>query len=241
MTHEELRGEYELYALGVAEEPARGEIRAHLERRCDVCMAEMKRARQIAAVLGASAAPQAPSPKLRKRILASAGYEPRSYGLAPWLGALAALCLVAAFYFGGRERSYMEELSHVRTQMRQQDIQLTRLTEIMAILNGGDTKVVSFGAGPKGKVFVNPSSGVVLMATNLPPVPSGKTYEMWVIPKGKNPVPAGLFQSQPDATATHIFRGTIDMANLGAVAVTVEDAAGAAQPTTTPLIVAPMP
>jgi anti-sigma-K factor RskA len=110
----------------------------------------------------------------------------------------------------------------------------------MGVVNGADTRVVSFGAGPKGKVFVNPSSGVVLMATNLPPAPSGKTYEMWVIPEGKNPAPAGLFQSQADGTATHIFRGTIDMANLGAVAVTLEDAAGAAQPTTIPLIVAPM-
>jgi anti-sigma-K factor RskA len=240
MTHEELQGEYELYALGVAEEPARGEIRAHLERKCEVCMAEMKRAKRIAAMIGASAASQIPSPKLRKRILASAGYEQRSYGLAPWLGALAAICLVAAFYFAGRERSYVEELSNVRTRMRQQNIELTRLTEIMGVVNGADTKVVSFGAGPKGKVFVNPSSGVVLMATNLPPVPAGKTYEMWVIPKGANPLPAGLFQSQADGTATYMFRGPMDIANLSAVAVSVEDAAGAAQPTTTPLIVAPM-
>ena len=240
MTHEELQGEYELYALGVAEEPARDEIRAHLERRCEVCMAEMKRAKRIAAMIGASAEPQAPSPKLRKRILASAGYEQRSYGLAPWLGALAAICLVAAFYFAGRERSYVEELSNVRTRMRQQNIELTRLTEIMDVVNGADTKVVSFSAGPKGKVFVNPSSGVVLMATNLPPVPAGKTYEMWVVPKGANAMPAGLFQSQADGTATYMFRGPMDIANLGAVAVSVEDAAGAAQPTTTPLIVAPM-
>jgi len=240
MTHEELQGEYELYALGVAEELARAEIRAHLERRCEVCVAEMKRAKRIATMIGASAAPQTPSPELRKRILSSAGYEQRSYGLAPWLGALAAICLVAAFYFAGRERSYVEELSHVRTRMGQQNIELTRLTEIMGIVNASDTKVVSFGARPQGKVFVNPSSGVVLMATNLPPVPAGKTYEMWMIPKGANPLPAGLFQSQADGAATHVFRGPVDLANLGAVAVSVEDAAGAAQPTTTPSIVAPM-
>lgn len=203
-------------------------------------MAEMKRAKQIAAMMGAAAAPQALSPKLRQRILASVGYEPRSYGLAPWLGALAAICLVGVFYFAARERSYVEELSNARLQMRQQNIELTRLTEIMGVVNGADTKVVSFGAGPKGRVFVNPSSGVVLMVTNLPPISAGKTYEMWVIPKGKNPVPAGLFQSQADGTATNMFRGPVDVANLGAVAVSVEDAAGAAKPTTTPLIVAPM-
>jgi hypothetical protein len=240
MTHEQLSGEYELYAMGVAEEPARGEIRAHLDRGCEVCMLEMKRAKQVAAMIGASAQQQAPSSKLRKRILASAGYEERSYGLAPWLGALAALCFVAAIYFGGRERSYMEEMGNLRAQMRQQTIELTRLTEIMTIMNGANTREVNFGAGPKGKVFVNPSSGVVLMATNLPPAPTGKAYEMWVIPKTGKPVPAGMFQSQTDGSAMHVQTGPIDMASLGAVAVTLEDAAGAPQPTTTPLIVAPM-
>jgi Anti-sigma-K factor rskA len=240
MTHEELQGEYELYAMGVAEEPARGEIRAHLERGCEVCMLEMKRAKQLAAMIGATAQQQAPSSKLRKRILASAGYEQRSYGLAPWFGALAAFCLVAAMYFGGRERSYMVEMGNLRTQMRQQNIELTRLTEIMSIVNGANTREVNFGAGPKGKVFVNPSSGVVLMATNLPPAPAGKAYEMWVIPKTGKPVPAGMFQSQTDGSATNVRTGPIDIASLGVVAVTLEDAAGAAQPTTTPLIVAAM-
>jgi anti-sigma-K factor RskA len=240
MTHEELQGEYELYAMGVAEEPARGEIREHLERGCEVCMSEMKRAKQLAALIGATAQQQAPSSKLRKRILASAGYEQRSYGLAPWFGALAALCFVAAIYFGGRERSYVDEMTNLRVQMRQQNIELTRLTEIMTIMNGANTREVTFGAGPKGKVFVNPSSGVVLMATNLPPAPAGKAYEMWMIPKTGKPAPAGMFQSQTDGTATHLQTGAVDIASLGAVAVTLEDAAGAPQPTTTPLIVAAM-
>jgi len=240
VTHEELQGEYELYAMGVAEDPARAEIRGHLERKCDVCMAEMNRARQLAAMIGSTVQQHAPSPELRKRILAAAGYEQRSYGLAPWFGALAALCLVAAIYFGGRERSYMIEMESLRSQMRQQTIELTRLTEIMSIVSGANTREVVFGAGPKGKVFVNPTSGVVLMATNLPPAPAGKAYEMWVIPKGKNPTPAGMFQSQPDGSATHVQTGPIDIATLGAVAVTLEDAGGAAQPTSTPLIVAAM-
>ncbi len=240
MTHEELQGQYELYAMGVADDPERDEIRAHLERECEVCMVEMKRAKQVVALLGASAPQAAPSSKLRKRILASVGYEQRSYGMAPWLGALAALCFVAAIYFGGRERSYMEQMGSLRTQMRQQTIELTRLTEIMTIMNGANTREVTFGAGPKGKVFVNPQFGVVLMATNLPPAPAGKAYEMWVIPKGGKPAPAGMFQSQPDGAATHVLSGPVDLTTLGAIAVTLEDAAGAAQPTSTPIIVAGM-
>ena len=240
MTHEELQGEYELYAMGIAEDPEREEIRAHLERGCEVCMAEMKRARRVVMALAGSAPLQTPSPKLRKRILASVGHEQRGWGLAPWLGALAAIFLVAAMYFGGREHSYMDEITNLRTQMRQQDIELTRLTEVITIVNSRDTREVSFGAGPKGKVFVSPTAGVVLMATNLPPAPAGKAYEMWIIPKGANPKPAGMFQSQPDGSATHVQAGPVDVASLAAVAVTLEDAAGASQPTSTPLIAAQM-
>jgi len=64
---------------------------------------------------------------------------------------------------------------------------------------------------------------------------------MWIIPKGGAPRPAGLFQPASDATAMHIEPGPVDVAATAAVAVTVEDEAGAPQPTSQPLIVAPMP
>ena len=75
MNHEELRDQYELYALGVAGDPERNEIREHLSRGCEVCMTEMNRAHQLTALLGMAAQPAAPSPKLRRRILASIGFE----------------------------------------------------------------------------------------------------------------------------------------------------------------------
>jgi anti-sigma-K factor RskA len=239
MKCEDLQDQYELYAMGVAEDPERTEIRAHLDRGCEVCMKEMKRARQIASMIGAAVAPAAPSAKLRRRILASVGIEQRSFGWAPWLGLLAALSLVGVFYFEARESSSLEELAAVRSQMRQQAVDLTRLNEAMTIMTGSNTKQVNFGAGAKVKVYVNPASGVLLIASNLLPAPAGKAYEMWVIPKGAKPIPAGMFQSQADGTAMHIQHGPVDMNGM-TIAVTLEDQAGAAQPTSTPLIVAPL-
>ena len=76
MNCEELRDQYELYAIGIAEEPERSEIREHLNRGCEVCMAGMKRAREITAIFeGAAPPPATPSPKLRRRLLASVGVE----------------------------------------------------------------------------------------------------------------------------------------------------------------------
>ena len=242
MNCEELHEHYELYAMGVAGEPEKSEIREHLNRRCEVCMAGMKRARTLAALLGGTTPPMAPSPKLRSRILASVGVERSRSWWAPVFAVATALALFAAFYFSGREREFAVLANNLRDQLGRQNVELTRLNEAFAILNGPDTTVTSFGAGqpapPKGNVFVNPAQGVLLIASNLPPAPAGKKYEMWVIPKGGKPVPAGLFQSESDGTAMHVQRGTLDVSATGAVAVTLEDAAGALQPTSPILIVA---
>lgn len=237
MTHEELRDHYELFAIGLAGEPERSEIRGHLARGCEVCMTEMNRARELAALLGASPAPAEPSRKLRRRILASVGFEPRGFGWSPFLAAAATLAIVAAVYFGGRERQFAEDSIRLRDQVRRQTIELTRLGEAFAILSGPATREAAFGQGPKGRVYVDPQRGVLLIASNLQPAPAGRIYEMWVIPKGGNPIPAGLFQSESTGAALHVQPGPVP-ADAAAIAVTVEPEAGSPQPTTTPFMVA---
>jgi len=246
MTHEELRDFYELYAWGVADAAERDEIRDHLNRGCEVCMAEVKRAGITTALLGQTADLATPSPKLRRRILASAGFEQRRFGWSPFLAAATVLSLFAAFYFSGRERDFATLATRLDSQLRTETIELTRMNEAFAILNGVDTTVTSFGKGQtqpsRGTVFVNPSQGVLLIASNLPKTPAGKTYEMWVVPKGgKAPRPAGTFQSDNNGNAMHIQRGAVGMNGAAAVAVTLENEGGATQPTMPILIVAPLP
>jgi len=241
----ELRDHYELYALGVAEEPERGEIREHLDRGCEVCMAEMKQAREIVSILGGSSAPATPSPKLRRRILASVGVEQRSFGWTPLLAGTTVMFLAAAIYFGGREWDFSKQVVRLREESRAQIMELTRLNEAMAILYGSDTTVTSFGEKkptPKGKLFVNPGIGVLLIASNLPQAPAGKAYELWLIPraKGASPIRSGMFQSDSNGTVMHMERGPVDTNNIGFVAVTLEVDTGVDAPTTTPMIVAPV-
>ena len=249
MNCEALTDHYELYAMGVAEEPERSEIREHLERHCPDCLAGVKRARQLAAILGTTAPPAAPSGGLRHRILASVqDRKPRFNWTPVW--ATAAVLAVGHTIFSGIQTHNAEQNARaaalenvrLRAQADQQGRDLLRLTAVLAILNGPDTTEVSFGKGqpapPKGKVFVNPTRGVALLASNLPPAPAGKVYEMWLIPKAGNPAPAGLFQSDASGAAVHIQAGAVDMRATGAVAVTLENEGGAAQPTSTPIIVA---
>jgi hypothetical protein len=133
-------------------------------------------------------------------------------------------------------------LARFQAEARQRTIELTRLNEALALLNEPETRQVTFGEGapqpPRGRVFVNPKTGVLLLASNLPAAPAGKTYEMWLIPKSGNPVPAGLFQSDTQGAALHLQRLPVDIASTKAVAVTLEPAGGVPQPTSQPVIVA---
>ena len=218
MKCDELRDEYELYALGLADEPEKAELREHLHRGCATCTSGVRSARELAALMAGTVPAVAPPARLRKRILASAGVEQRSWG---WAAAWVAACGL------------------LQDQARQQQIELARLNEVLSLLNQPETRDVVFGQGPKGRVFVHPKSGVLLIASNLPPAPAGKTYEMWVIPKGgAKPVPAGLFQSEQDGTAIYLRRGPVDLATTAIIAVTLEPAGGVDQPTSTPVIAA---
>lgn len=240
MNCEDLHDHYDLYALDIAEEPERGEIRAHLDRGCAVCVAGVKRSLEITALMGAAANQAQPSPKLRRRILASVGSNDRRFSWVPVLALAAALLLIVVgaslVVRGNRAEATLLALT------RAQSDEIARLTQAFAIVSGPRTTEVSFGGTqprpPEGKVFLNPARGVLLIASNLPRTPVDKIYEMWIIPRGAKPVPAGLFQSQEDGSAMHVRPGIVDLASTAAVAVTVENQAGADQPTSTPLIVA---
>jgi hypothetical protein len=242
MKCDELREEYELFALGQADEPEKSELGEHLQRGCSTCAAGVRSARSLVALMGTTAPAVAPSPRLRRRIMASVGAGERAWGWMPLWVALSLLGLTTTFYFYGRDHANALVMARLQAESRRQSIELERSKEALALLNQPDTRQVTFGEGapkpPRGRVFVNPKGGVLLLASNLPAAPDGKTYEMWLIPKAGNPVPAGLFQSDPEGTALHLQKLPVDLAATKAVAVTLEPAGGVAQPTSQPVIVA---
>ena len=80
MTCDELRDQYELYALGLAGRAGKAELGAHLHRGCETCTAGVRSARGLVTLLAATAPPVAPSPRLRRRIMASVGVERSAAG-----------------------------------------------------------------------------------------------------------------------------------------------------------------
>ena len=239
MTCDELRPDYLLYAVGVLEEPEKSELRAHLDRGCQDCTAGIREARRLASSMGASAEGPEPSRQLRSRVLAAAGAlsEPRWHWRTAWQagGAMAVLAIGTIVYQNQRAGS---EIAAVRQQLNQTTLEAASLRSALALLQAPETREVTFGQGapapPRGRVFFNPSS-VLLIASNLPAPPAGKTYEMWIIRGGK-PAPAGLFSSTAQGSALHFFTPSTPLLETDTVAVTLEVAAGVDAPTATPVI-----
>jgi anti-sigma-K factor RskA len=250
MTCDELLDYYELYALGLAEDPEWSEIRAHLARNCPTCIPGVRSARELISLIGAAAPAVEPPSRLRDRVLAIPGGQKASrWNWSPVWAVVAACALIATVIFSVRaHRASAElaqagvELGRVQAESASQSRELARLNEAFAILNQPDARQVVFGGAtpqpPRGRVFLDPKRGVLLLASNLPPAPAGKIYEMWVIPKGGKPVPAGLFQSTPDGTALHVLPGAVNVASTAAVAVTLEQASGATVPNLPPVLAA---
>ena len=206
------------------------------------CAAGVRDAQSAVALFGASTEGPAPSSALRRRVLATAGaVDERRWDWRSAFVAAAATSTVACLILFYTGRDYELRIASLQQQIAQRSTEAAATRGALAVLQGSDTREVTFGgeptAPPRGRVFVNPSSGILLIASNLPPAPSGKAYEMWILPKTGNPLAAGLFASSSDGSALHLHRATVPLTETAAIAVTLEVAAGVSAPTSTPVIV----
>jgi anti-sigma-K factor RskA len=231
MTCEDLRDSYELYSLGLLEGEEKREVEEHLGRNCAACQKHLKNALGLNALMLSQAQEIVPPSRLRRRVLASVGRERAGWG---WAAALAAACsLIVTLWLSLEKRTSDRELANARVTLQRTAADRERLDQAFTFLNQPETRQANFGQGqpapPRGNFFLNPRLGVLLIASNLPALPAGKAYEMWVIPKEGIPRPAGLFQSGGQGTAMHILAGTVD--SDVTLAVTIEPESGSPSPT----------
>lgn len=76
----------------------------------------------------------------------------------------------------------------------------------------------------------------ILHALRLPPAPSGRTYQLWLLPKSGKPIPSRLFNTE--AAGRQLVTDIpvpVDQ-NVAGFALTLEPAGGSPQPTTTPIV-----
>jgi anti-sigma-K factor RskA len=215
------------YALDALDSGEAEEFEEHL-RHCERCRSDVAELQATAGSL-AFAAPPAPLPvELRARILDQARAEqsnvipfPARRSRLTWtLAAATAVAASAAIAFGVWAAILNDDLGAQRSAL--------------AIVAAPGTRHVGLSNGG-GSLAVARNGQAVLLLSDLAQAPSGKTYEAWVIGRGRGAAPAGLFHGGRLA----IIRLTKPVGNGDSVAVTVERSGGTAKPTHAPILTAP--
>jgi anti-sigma-K factor RskA len=81
-------------------------------------------------------------------------------------------------------------------------------------------------------VYQGSSGRLLLTASNLHPLPAGKTYELWILqPGGKKPLPAGTFAPDSSGNASVILAQAPAGLTVQGFGVTIENAGGSDTPT----------
>lgn len=207
--------------------------------------------REASASLAFVLEPTTPPDGLKERVLARArrvrGAESEARR-SPWpvrvAAAAAILIAVGIGAYSLELRDRMQRLEAEQAQL-QADLILARAAEarldsLVATLSGPDIRTATLAApdtDPNMRLIWNRNRGTLLLAgASLPPAPPGRTYQLWGIDEGEDPVSLGTFDSAPDGTIlTLLDPGVDDGFDLSAV--TEEPAGGSPQPTTPPFLV----
>jgi anti-sigma-K factor RskA len=260
-TQEELAS-YAMQGLPLEESAS---IRTHLQS-CAVCRAELGEVCGDLALLGI-AVEQQPLPegarqRFLERIASSPAVKPQTVPAEvvpisvkggrrgpgfwiPWVAA-AAMAIVA-ISLGVQNRALSDELRDQLRLVTSLAAQASRAQQVLEVLTAPTAQRVTLTEGkapaqPTARATYLPErGGLILLATNLKPLPEGKTYELWVIPAdGKAPVPAGLFRPDAVGAATLVLPPLASGIRAKAFGVTVEKASGSDAPTS-PIILSGAP
>jgi anti-sigma-K factor RskA len=240
-------------------------IREHLQN-CAVCRTELAEVCGDLALLGI-AVEQQPLPEgARERFLQKIAASPaaklekttaevtpisvksarRGPGFwVPWISAAA--MAIAAISLGVQNRALNDELQDESKLVTNLAGQASKAQQVLEVLTAPSAqRVILTGskapAEPTARATYLPErGGLILLATNLKPLPEDKTYELWVIPAdGKPPVPAGLFRPDARGTATLVLPPLSSGIQAKAFGVTIEKASGSDAPTS-PIILSGAP
>jgi anti-sigma-K factor RskA len=225
------------YVLGALPEEERLEFERYLVAHPEL-QAEVEDIGAVAGLLALSPREQEPPPELRRRIMATVEAEAahpdtsrRSWLAGLWEAvgardlalAAAAVLVVGLFSWSMLLQGEVRDL-----QGRVQSLQSQPQGPQMIALGGAGTK-----QGARAELVTLEGDRAVLVAENMPPVPKGKTYQIWVI-KGDTPKPSGLFEPKGNSIAA-VVENPVE--GTDAVAVTVEPEGGSKEPTTDPMLV----
>jgi anti-sigma-K factor RskA len=243
------------YVLGALEPDERRAFESHLAE-CEHCASEVRSLGRVTAGLGQAVPQVTPRAALRDRVLQSVGArETRAiestarvrWAMTDWLAYAA--CVAVATAAGLYAMNLRTRVANLEARLEQAQLRLAaadramvdarrvafETQSAMAVLAAADLMRVDLQGAPAapqaaGRALWSRQSGMVFAANNLPPLPAGKIYQVWLVAGGP-PVSAGLVAPDETGRGVGIFRTPVDVTGPVTVAVTIEPEGGVPAPT----------
>lgn len=256
MSAHEHRDAAAAYALGAVDPGERAALDSLMTSDADF-RREVDRYREVVGMMALAAPTLAAPASLRQRILSDAaavrpiasGVTPASHGTArtisavlPWLAAAASLGF--AVFSSSQLREARSALQGLRGELVTAQGALASQDSTISAFLGPDVRVVSLSEGaqrPSARVYWNANKGVfIVTAFNVPRAPDGRTYQLWAIVKGRNPMSMGTFNTDSSGRATIVVPVNAELSQLTSIdlcGITMEPQGGSMQPTETPRLV----
>jgi anti-sigma-K factor RskA len=247
-----------LYAMRALSPEEAAQVRAHLDA-CAECREELAAVSGDLAMVAMSVeqqeVPAGARERFLKRIAADARTDSqpapaskasvvsidsaaRRSTWSTWIawGAVAAM-IVIVIGMEIRNRVLRQDFELMASLVQNQQAENARARMVMELLKDPAAQHVTLVAAkskpaPMAKTVYMASKGALLMqASNLDPLPSNKTYELWVIPMKGDPMPAGMFRPDAAGNASVVMPDMPKGIEAKAFGVTIENAGGASTPT----------
>ena len=243
------------YVLGALEPDERRAFESHLAE-CDRCVSEVRSLSRVRSGLAQTVPQVTPRAALRDRVLMAVGardarasdpHVRRRWVMGNWLAyaACVALATAAGLYamnLRARVESLEARLEVAQMRLAEADRAIVESHQVafemqsaMAVFAAADLMRVDLRGAPAapqavGRALWSRQSGMVFAANNLPPLPAGKIYQVWLVAGGP-PVSAGLIAPDESGSGVRIFRTPVDVTGPVTVAVTIEPEGGVPAPT----------
>jgi len=253
--HAQLADDIDLLALGLLGDEDCAPLRAHLEG-CAACRTRFDEARSLAALLALSTPLAEPPAHARAQLLGrlrawretpeGGARVPRreetqrarfwTWANLGW--AVAALVILAtAGLMMDENRRVHNQVQSLQAELAGKQQELDRTHAVLDLLHSTETVRVHLISGsapwpwPEGRVYYHPKKGLLFVASHLPALDPGESYQLWFVQEGGAPASAGVFWPDAKGNATVMMPAAPKPMTPKAFAVTVEHDGGVPAPT----------
>ncbi len=231
--HTNFQDDLAAYALGALEPEETAALEAHLQT-CGACRTELTDYQRVGSGLLAALPPQPPRPALKRALqkkLAAQSSRARA-GFSWSLGPLVTGALLAALVALNVFTVY--QLYTLKQEQAEQDRQRASEQTAISMLAYPTTQTLAFGEnGVSGSLLVDKQRNLVaVFAWNLPDLPAGKAYQMWLTDSKGDRTSGGFLV--PEANYPFVMavvHSSQPLTNFTAFGVTLEPAGGSPAPT----------